>query len=122
MLDQVGQFRGYPKAIRTDQGAGVHQPCLHGLGARARRALPDQRRRNAHAESLIESFNGKFRDECLNEQWFQTLHQIRKEISRWRRDYNEVRPRSAIRCIQPAQFAAVHRRHADDAQQSPEVS
>jgi putative transposase len=36
-------------------------------------------------KAYIESFNGKFRDECLNEQWFQTLHQIRKEISRWRR-------------------------------------
>ena len=72
--------------------------------------------------AYIESFNGKFRDECLNEQWFLTLHQARQEISRWRRDYNEVRPHSAIGRIPPAQFAAVHRRHAGDAQQSPEVS
>jgi transposase InsO family protein len=39
----------------------------------------------------IESFNGKFRDECLNEQWFQTLPQARACIAEWRRDYNEVR-------------------------------
>jgi len=44
--------------------------------------------------AYIEGFNGKFRDECLNEQWFLTLHQALQEISRWRRDYNEVRPHS----------------------------
>ena len=44
----------------------------------------------------IESFNGKFRDECLNEQWFQTLPQARPCIAEWRRDYNEVRPHSSL--------------------------
>ena len=45
--------------------------------------------------AYIESFNGKFRDECLNEQWFETLAQARKAIADWRRDYNEVRPHSS---------------------------
>ena len=63
----------------------------------------------------IESFNGKFREECLNEHWFQTLHQARTEISAWRKDYNEVRPHSSIGGIPPAQFAEQHRRHAGDA-------
>ena len=44
----------------------------------------------------IESFNGKLRDECLNEQWFETLHQARTTIAAWRRDYNEVRPHSSL--------------------------
>ena len=70
----------------------------------------------------IESFNGKFRDECLNEQWFETLHQARQEIARWRHDYNEVRPHSAIGRIPPAQFAAVHRQRAGDAQHQPEIT
>jgi len=61
-------------------------------------------------------------DECLNEQWFESLHQARQEIGHWRRDYNEVRPHSAIGRIPPAEFAALHRRHAGDARQSPEVS
>ena len=69
----------------------------------------------------IESLNGKFRDECLNEQWFESLRQARQEISRWRRDYNEVRPHSAIGRIPPAQFAAAHRRHAADAQHQQEI-
>ena len=53
----------------------------------------------------IESFNGKLRDECLNEQWFQTLQQARFAIAVWRRDYNEVRPHSSLGRIPPAQFA-----------------
>lgn len=58
----------------------------------------------------IESFNGKFRDECLNEDWFQSLQQARDAIAEWRRDYNEVRPHSSIGRIPPARFAERHRR------------
>ena len=54
----------------------------------------------------IESFNGKFRDECLNEHWFTSLVQARGVISDWRRDYNEVRPHSSCGRAPPAQFAA----------------
>ncbi|TCZ86060.1 hypothetical protein EYQ95_18705 [Lysobacter sp. N42] len=57
----------------------------------------------------IESFNGKFRDECLNEHWFTSLAQARDVITEWRRDYNEVRPHSSCGRIPPAQFAANHR-------------
>ena len=66
----------------------------------------------------IESFNGKFRDECLNEQWFETLHQARSAISTWRQDYNEVRPHSSIGRIPPARFAELHRQRAADATRS----
>jgi putative transposase len=57
----------------------------------------------------------KFRDECLNEHWFQTLQQARQTIADWRRDYNEVRPHSSIGRIPPARFAELHRRHAGGA-------
>ncbi|OYY32173.1 MAG: hypothetical protein B7Y28_22735 [Polaromonas sp. 16-63-31] len=66
----------------------------------------------------IESFNGKFRDECLNEQWFQTLHQARSTIATWRQDYNEVRPHSSLGRIPPARFAELHRQRAGDAARS----
>ena len=65
----------------------------------------------------IESFNGKLRDECLNEQWFETLLQARSTIAAWRRDYNEVRPHSSLGRIAPAHFAEQHRRKACDAAQ-----
>lgn len=57
----------------------------------------------------IESFNGNFRDECLNEHWFQTLPQTHSEIAIWRQEYNEVRPHSNLRRIPPAEFAQRHR-------------
>lgn len=63
----------------------------------------------------IESSNGKFRDECLNEHWFQTLLQARAEIATWRQDFNEVRPHSSLGRIPPARFAEQHRQRAGDA-------
>jgi putative transposase len=54
---------------------------------------------------FIESFNGKFRDECLNEHWFLDLAHARKEIEEWRCDYNQVRPHSALGYLTPAEFA-----------------
>lgn len=54
--------------------------------------------------AFIESFNGKMRDECLNEHWFRTLRQARKVIEAWRRDYNEVRPHSSLANRTPQEF------------------
>ena len=69
--------------------------------------------------AFIESFNGRLRDECLNEQWFETLQQARTTIAEWRRDYNEVRPHSSLGRIPPARFAEQHRRLAGDAAKTP---
>ena len=60
--------------------------------------------------AYIESFNGKFRDECLNENWFESLTQAREVIAIWRQDYNEVRPHGTIGRIPPAEFAAKYRK------------
>jgi putative transposase len=54
---------------------------------------------------FIESFNGKFRDECLNENWFIDLTDARQKIEEWRCDYNQVRPHSALAYLTPAEFA-----------------
>ena len=54
---------------------------------------------------FIESFNGKFRDECLNENWFLDLADAREKIETWRCDYNQVRPHSALGNFTPAEFA-----------------
>ena len=66
----------------------------------------------------IESFNGKFRDECLSEQWFQALHQARSATAIWRQDFNQVRPHSSVGRIPPARFAELHRQRAGDATRS----
>ena len=52
----------------------------------------------------IESFNGKFRDECLNAQVFISLHDARQKIEAWRIDYNEHRPHSALGDLTPREF------------------
>jgi putative transposase len=66
----------------------------------------------------IESFNGKLRDEHLNEQWFESLDEARKSVAIWRQDYNQVRPHSSLGRIPPARFAEQHRQRAGDAAQS----
>ena len=55
--------------------------------------------------AYVESFNGKFRDECLNEHWFTSLAGARDVIEGWRRDYNEVRPHNSLGNMAPAEFA-----------------
>jgi putative transposase len=55
---------------------------------------------------FIESFNGRFRDECLNEHWFSDILHARKTINDWRQDYNECRPHSSLNYQTPAEFAA----------------
>ena len=52
----------------------------------------------------VESFNGKMRDECLNEHWFLSLGEARETIEAWRRDYNEVRPHTALGNRTPQEF------------------
>jgi putative transposase len=64
------------------------------------------RSREAHArQAFVESFNGSFRDECLNDTLFSTLVEARTAIRSWKEDYNRQRPHSALGNITPAEFA-----------------
>jgi putative transposase len=65
--------------------------------------------------AYIESFNGTFRDECLDENWFEFMEQARQT---WRTDYNEIRPHSSCGRVPPATFAALHRQLTGDAMQT----
>ena len=115
LLDRAALFRGYPQAVRTDNGpeftSRAFMAWAHTDGVRHILIEPGRPMQNGY----IESFNGKFRDECLNEQWFQTLHRARSAITAWRQDYNEVRPHSSVGRIPPARFAELHRQRAGDA-------
>jgi putative transposase len=55
---------------------------------------------------FIESFNGRFRDECLNEHWFGDILHAREVINDWRQNYNECRPHSSLNYLTAAEFAA----------------
>jgi len=107
-LSEIGRFRGLPLTIRTDQGPEFTGNALdqwvsqHGVEIRLIQAgKPTQ-------NAFIESFNGKFRDECLNEHWFKSLAHVREAINAWRQDYNEARPHSSLG-MTPSEFAARHR-------------
>jgi putative transposase len=56
--------------------------------------------------AYIESFNGKFRDECLNEHWFITMAQARRAIEAWRIEYNTERPHSSLGDLTTEEYAA----------------
>jgi len=56
--------------------------------------------------AFIESFNGKFRDECLNQSWYTNLEDARQVIEAWRVDYNTVRPHSSLGYLTPVEYAA----------------
>jgi putative transposase len=119
VLDRAALFRGYPQAVRTDNGpeftsrAFMAWAQTHGI--RHILIQPGRPMQNGY----IESFNGKFRDEHLNDGWFQTLLQAREAVAIWRKDYNEVRPHSSLGRIPPARFAELHRQRAGDAAQHP---
>jgi len=55
---------------------------------------------------FVECFNGKFRDECLNEHWFLSMRYAREVIENWRREYNQERPHSSLHNLTPNEFAS----------------
>jgi putative transposase len=95
-LERVCKELGYPTAIRVDQGSEFVSRDLD-LWAYQKGVILDFSRPGKPTDnSFIESFNGKFRAECLNTHWFMSLDDARSKMEDWRRDYNEVRPHSAI--------------------------
>ena len=73
----------------------------HGRGVKLRLIEPGKPNQNAY----IESFNGRLRDECLNEHWFFNLEHARKVIEAWRREYNEERPKKILGGLTPSEYA-----------------
>jgi putative transposase len=95
-LERVCREHGYPKSIRVDQGSEFISRDLDLWAYQKDVVLDFSRPGKPTDNSFIESFNGKFRAECLNAHWFLTLDDARQKMEHWRRDYNEVRPHSAI--------------------------
>ena len=105
VLDQLATTRGLPKAIRTDNGKEFCSRAMltwaHARGVQLFLIEPGKPNQNAY----IESFNGRFRDECLNEHWFTSLRQAKAIIDTWRREYNEERPKKSLGGLTPAAYA-----------------
>ena len=105
VLDGLAHTRGLPKAIRTDNGKEFCGRAMiewaHARGVRLYLIQPGKPNQNAY----IESFNGRFRDECLNEHWFTTLQHAKVVIEAWRREYNEERPKKSLGGMTPVAYA-----------------
>jgi putative transposase len=97
---------GYPKTIRLDNGPEFISRELDLWAFMHNVTLDFSRPGKPTDNAFIESLNGKFRAECLNTHWFMSLDEARRKCEAWRRDYNEVRPHSAIGNNVPA---ALHR-------------
>ena len=105
VLDRLALSRGLPKVLRTDTGKEFCGKAMvawaHEHGVQLRLIEPGKPNQNAY----IESFNGRLRDECLNEHWFPSLLHARTEIETWRREYNEERPKKALGGMTPSAYA-----------------
>ena len=108
VLNRLAQTHGLPQAITLDNGPEFTGKILHDWarqhGVKLNFTAPGKPTQNA----FIESFNGKFRNECLNQHWFTTLNEARRLIEAWRQEYNEVRPHSSLGRIPPNRFASHH--------------
>ena len=105
VLEQLAVTRGLPSAIVCDNGPEFRGEALDQWADRCRVTLqfiqPGKPIQNAFAES----FNGRLRDECLNESWFVSLADAQRTIEAWRVDYNVARPHSGLADRTPEEFA-----------------
>ena len=105
VLEELKRQRGLPAQIRSDNGpeftSRAVDQWVYEQGIRWHYIQPERPMENGY----VESFNGRFRDECLNENWFCSLAEARAIIAAWRQDYNHCRPHSALGYRTPEEFA-----------------
>jgi putative transposase len=107
VLERLAQERGLPEEITCDNGPEFISRVLPAWcaqnGVLLRSIAPGKPMQNGPAES----FNGRFREECLNTNWFLHLAEARRIIESWRQHYKEHRPHSALAYRTPQEFAAL---------------
>ncbi len=105
VLERLAESRGLPQSITLDNGPEFTSKTLDEWAYNRQLRLnfiePGKPQQNAY----IESFNGKFRDECLNEHWFLSMRHARALIEAWRQEYNTERPHSTLGYMTPNSFA-----------------
>lgn len=108
VLQRLAEMRGLPVSITVDNGpefAGkMPDAWAYDVGITLSFIRPGKRVENAY----IESFNGRFRNECLNEHRFVSMRHARSLIESWRIEYNTERPHSSLGYLTPEQFARAH--------------
>jgi len=104
VLERLKVYRGKPEYIRVDNGPEFISKALdfwvYEEGVNLQFSRPGKPTDNAH----IESFNGSFRNECLQTHWFLSSDDAKTKIERWRQDNNEYRPHSLLGYKTPREF------------------
>lgn len=107
VLERLAETRGLPKSVTVDNGPEFISKVLDAWAYRQKLQLryiePGKPQQNAY----IESFNGKFQDECLNEHWLLSMRHARQVIAAWRIEYNGERPHSSLGYLTPDKFADI---------------
>ena len=105
-VTKIATRRGVPQAIRVDNGPEFISKALDRWAYENGVILDFSRPGKPTDNAFVESFNGRFRDECLNAHWFLSLADARGKIEAWRRHYNESRPHTSLGWLTPAEFAS----------------
>lgn len=104
VLDRIAEERGYPGSIVLDNGPEFISVALGEWAEKHGVELVFIQPGKPTQNCYVESFNGRFRDECLNENWFTSLDDARRVIAAWMHDYNEVREHGTLG-MTPREFA-----------------
>jgi putative transposase len=105
VVERLAKDRGAPDRIQCDNGTEFISRALDKWAYENGVTLDFSRPGKPMDNATIESFNGSFRDECLNVNWFLSMEDAQEKIEKWRQDYNEFRPRSSLGDLTPRQFA-----------------
>jgi putative transposase len=106
VLERLQRTTGMPKRIATDNGPEFISKALDAWAYRNGVQLEFSRPGKPTDNAFVESFNGRFRDECLNQHWFVSLEEVQQTVEAWRLDYNIERPHRALGQQTPAAWAA----------------
>ncbi|MGB8738972.1 MAG: IS3 family transposase [Xanthobacteraceae bacterium] len=105
VMNRLSAMRGAPKRIRVDNGPEFVSRALDQWAYFHQVTLDFSRPGKPTDNALVESFNGRLRDECLNTNWFLSLDDARRKIEAWREHYNESRPHTSLGFVPPSVFA-----------------
>ena len=105
VMERLADLRGLPRSITVDHGPEFEGQVLDAWAYAANVQLAFIRPGKPNENAYIESFNGKFRDECLNEHWFVSMAHARQVIEAWRIEYNTERTHSSLGNLTPEEFA-----------------
>lgn len=103
-MSHIKSHKGLPRRIQVDNGSEFISKALDLWAYEHNVTLDFSRPGKPTDNAYIESFNGSFRDECLNLNWFLSLADAQEKIENWRLEYNEFRPHQSLNNMTPVQF------------------